>query len=406
MADAPPSLRLGIAFAAFAAIGAVEAALGVVLPSLLHTFALGPASVALLLASQIGGSSVAAVLSGGVSRRLGLGRMLALAFGLLTSALLLWALSPGWSPMVAAGAAVGLGIGLIDAGLNTAVARHGDGHRLIGPLHGFYGVGAVLGPAIATGLLALGGSWRLVYALLAALVALPLLEIWRHRAACCWRGAQTAAVAPGPLLGPALRSRSVQLAGLVLLAAVGLEACIGTWAFSVQHLARAQPALVAGLGVSLYWLGLSAGRFGFGRLVVQLGLPGLAAASLALLLLAQIAWALGIAPGLSLPLAGLALAGIFPATILLLPRRLPDPLVPTAVGLATSAASAGSLLLPSALGWLAGDFGFALLPALLVPLVLGLAGLWALLWTTATGPVPCPSPLPPLPTPLPWMPSD
>ncbi|AFY29474.1 MFS transporter [Cyanobium gracile] len=379
MTDTKGDLRMGVACSAFGVIGAVEAALGVLVPSLLDTFSLSTGSVTLLLASQIGGYLLAALLNGMVNSRLGLDRLLLVAFTLLASALLLYALTPRWDLMVATGVAVGLGIGLIDAGLNTAVAQHEAGARLIGPLHGFYGVGAVTGPAIATTVLALGGGWRQVYLVLAGLGGLVLLVIWQQRRAGPGPRAAGAAGGEWRVLGQALRRPAVGLSGLVLLAAVGLEASIGTWAFSVQHLGRSQSAVAAGIGVSLYWLGLTVGRFGFGGLVGRLGVIRWISGSLALLLTALIGWSGGAAPWLALPLAGFGLAGIFPATILLIPRRLPVALVPAAVGLATSAASAGAVAVPTSLGWIAAEMGLAAVPALLIPVGLGLAGLHVLL---------------------------
>ena len=82
--------------------------------------------------------------------------MLLLAAGLLVLALLTYALSPAWLLMVATGTLLGLGIGLIDAGVNTVIVQDSRRAHLIGMLHGFYGIGALSGPAIATTLLALG----------------------------------------------------------------------------------------------------------------------------------------------------------------------------------------------------------------------------------------------------------
>lgn len=391
MTDSPGELRVGMAFSAFVVIGAVEAAFGVLVPSLLDTFALSTASVTLLLVCQIGGYTLAALFNGGVLGRLGLGRMLVVALSLLASALLLYALTPRWDLMVAGGVALGLGIGLIDAGLNTAVARHEAGARLIGPLHGFYGAGACAGPVIATALLALGSGWRQVYVVLAGLVGLLLFEVWRQRRGCRWQGSPMAAGGDWSVVGQALRLPSVRLSGLVLLMAVGIEASIGTWAFSVQHLGRSQPAVAAGIGISLYWLGLSVGRFGFGGLVARLGVIRLIACSLGLLLAAQIGWFQGAMPLVSLPLMGFALAAIVPATILLIPQRLPAHLVPAAVGVSTSAASAGAVVLPASLGWIAAGLGLPALPGLLVPVVLGLAVLFGLL---LQAPVPAANSLP------------
>jgi fucose permease len=400
MTDASVSLRVGTAFTAFLLIGAVEAALGVLLPSLLETFALSTATVTPLLASQIGGYGLAAVLSGIVINRLGLGRMLVTALAVLAAALTLYALTPRWDLMVAGGVALGLGIGLIDAGINTALARRQDAARLIGPLHGFYGVGAFIGPLIATTLLAHGNGWRPVYAVLAGLVSLLLLGIRHSRRACAWRGVPLPVSENWRFLAKAVQRPSVQMSSLFLLGYVGIEASIGTWAFSVQHLARSESTVSAGLGVSLYWVGLTAGRFCFGALVERTGVVRLTAGSLALALAAQIGWLQGIEPRFTLPLMGFALAAIYPATILLIPHRLPDRLVPAAIGVATAAGSFGSVVVPASLGWIAAGIGLSAVPSLLVALVLGLAGLYGLV---LSAPEPANTLLPFL---SPWSTSD
>jgi len=72
--------------------------------------------------------------------------MLLVASITLTSALVIYALTAHWSVMVASGTLLGLGIGLIDAGINTYIANKQRNANLIESLHAFYGVGALLGP--------------------------------------------------------------------------------------------------------------------------------------------------------------------------------------------------------------------------------------------------------------------
>jgi MFS family permease len=103
--------------------------------------------------------------------------MLFFAASMLTIALGIYALSPNWWLMVAAGNLFGLGVGLIDAGINTAIAQDDRSTNLIGLLHGFYGVGALSAPAIATTLLAIGMNWRQVYGVLAAIVSLLMMSV-------------------------------------------------------------------------------------------------------------------------------------------------------------------------------------------------------------------------------------
>ncbi|HIK41589.1 MFS transporter, partial [Thermoleptolyngbya sp. M55_K2018_002] len=173
----PRWIGVAIAFYAFIAIGIAEGGLGVLLPSILQEYSLTPASVTLLFVSQIAGYIAAAFTSSLISSWLGLARMLLMAAGTLTLALAIYATSPVWGLMVAAGTLLGLGIGLIDAGVNTYIVQDERGASLIGTLHGFYGVGALSGPAIATTLLAMGVTWRQVYVVLTGVVGLLIVAL-------------------------------------------------------------------------------------------------------------------------------------------------------------------------------------------------------------------------------------
>lgn len=161
----PRWIGVAISFYAFIAIGIAEVGLGVLLPSILLEYNLTPDTITLLFVSQISGYILAALTSSVVNSRLGLGRMLFLAASMLTMVLVIYALSPTWWLMVAAGNLFWLGVGLIDAGINTAIAQDNHSTNLIGLLHGFYGVSALFAPVIATTLLAIGMNWRQVWSI-------------------------------------------------------------------------------------------------------------------------------------------------------------------------------------------------------------------------------------------------
>jgi fucose permease len=359
-----------IAFYAFIAIGIAEAGLGVLLPSILSTYQLTPATVTLLFVSQISGYIVAAFSSSLVSSRLGLARMLLVAASSLTAALLIYALSPSWFIMVAAGTLLGLGIGLIDAGINTYIVQDSRSANLIGSLHAFYGIGALLGPAVATTLLAVGMNWRRVYLVLASVVSvlvvgLVIILIYRYQPMMMRvTTSDTAAVGN---LRRSLHHPAVLLTGLLLLVYVGTEASVGNWAYTVQSVARQTPELVAGYSVSAYWMGLTIGRFSLSYWLKWFGAVRTISLSLSLLMLSLLAWWLLPNLWISLPLIGFALAAIFPATIWLIPQRVPESLVPAAVGFATSTASFGAAIVPTGVGWLANWAGLNIIPMLMLP---------------------------------------
>ena len=366
----PAWIGVAIAFYAFIAIGIAEGGLGVLLPSIMATYNLTPATVTLLFLSQVSGYIVAALTSSLLSNSIGLARMLLVASSTLTSALVIYALTDHWSVMVAFGTLLGLSIGLIDAGINTYIANKQRNASLMGILHAFYGVGALLGPAIATTLLARGLDWRFIYLVFAGVVGLMVAgTLWTvmHK----YKPMTVRVTAPGTHAGEnlrlALRIPTVLVAGLLLLIYVGTEASVGNWAYSV-HVSRGTPELVAGYSVSAYWLGLTIGRLSMGLMVEYLGAVRTVDFSLALLTSGLIAWWLLPDQLLSLPVIGFALAAIFPATIWLMPQRVPATVVPAAIGFITSVASLGAATIPTVVGLCAARAGEERVPALMVPM--------------------------------------
>lgn len=143
----------------------------------------------------------------------------------------------------------------------------------------------------------------------------------------------------------------------------------------MQSVARQTPELIAGYSVSAYWLGLTLGRFILGYFLQWLGAVRTISMSLSLLIIGLLAWWQLPDQWISLPLIGFALAAIFPATIWLIPQRLPDALVPAAVSFATSIASFGAAIIPTGAGWIASWTSLEIIPMLMLPLTILMVGL-------------------------------
>lgn len=368
--QSPPAwIGVALAFYAFIAIGIAEGGLGVLLPSILATYNLTPATVTALFFSQISGYIVAALTSSLLSHRIGLARMILLAAVSVTSALCIYASTNQWVVMVLTGTLLGLGIGLIDAGINTFMAHDRRNANLMGMLHAFYGIGALSGPTIATFLLTLGVSWRSAYWVFAGVVALLVLGM-------IWVVSQPDSLMGSPVpshqsaeanLRLALKTPTVLVAGLLLLVYVGTEVSLGNWAYTVQTLSRDTPVAVAGYSITAYWLGLTIGRLSMGQLMKKIGAIRLIDYSLTLLTAGLMIWWLFPNQLWSLPLIGFALAAIFPTTIWLMPRRVPAAIVPAAIGFLTSVGSVGAVSIPTGVGWIAARAGLEIIPTLLLP---------------------------------------
>jgi fucose permease len=370
---APAWIGIGLSFYAFIAIGIAEGGLGVLLPSILEAYNLTPATVTFLFLSQMSGYMIAALTSSLLSSQIGLAKMLLLASVLLTTALSIYALTPYWVVMVATGSLLGLGIGLIDAGVNTYIAHDQQNAHLMGMLHAFYGVGALLGPTVATTLLTLGFGWRQVYLTVAGVVGLAIAGmLWavvsRYQPMSRHIATSESETDARTSLRVALRTPTVLVAGLLLLIYVGTEVSIGNWAYTVQHVGRGIPAWIAGYSVTGYWMGLTLGRFVMGQGVNRLGAIRTIDLSLVLLLAGLLVWWLLPGVWFILPVLGFALAVIFPATIWLMPQRVPATIVPAAIGFLASVGSLGAATVPTAVGWLANWAGLEVVPVALIPL--------------------------------------
>ncbi|MBW4670680.1 MAG: MFS transporter [Cyanomargarita calcarea GSE-NOS-MK-12-04C] len=364
-------IGVALSFYAFIAIGIAEGGLGVLIPSIQATYNLTAATITLLFISQATGYIVAAFSSSLLSSRIGLARMLLLGAISLTSALLIYALSPYWLLMVAAGTLIGLGVGLIDAGINSYIAHQQSNADLMGILHAFYGIGAFLGPTVATTLLAMHLNWRQIYLVFAVVVGLTVIGmLWAvaYNYKPLTKRSQVSGTSAKANLGVALKTPTVLLAALLLLVYVGMEVSIGNWAYSVQTVSRATPATLAGYSVSAYWMGLTVGRLATGRVVKYLGATRTLDSALMLLVVGLVTWWLLPNQLLSLPILGFALAPIFPMTIWLMPQRVPPAIVPAAIGFMTSVASLGAAGIPAILGWFAARFSLGIIPFLMIPL--------------------------------------
>ena len=143
---------IAIAFFSYIAIGLPGGVLGVASPSILDSFALSLDAVGALFIARTAGYFAAGYLNGQLVPRLGIGRLMALASLVGGIGMLGYALTPSWAVMVGCAVLGGLGMGAIDAGMNTYFAAVHSA-SLMNWLHAFFGVGATISPAMTTALL-------------------------------------------------------------------------------------------------------------------------------------------------------------------------------------------------------------------------------------------------------------
>ncbi|HEU5073186.1 MAG TPA: MFS transporter [Polyangiaceae bacterium] len=381
-----PGIVLLLSYLAFVSLGLPDTVLGVAWPSLQARFAITPSALGALLASGVGGYFLSGLFAGEAVVRIGVGGVLTLSSGLVTLALAGYALAPSWALFFPLGGVLGLGSGAIDAALNGYAARNFS-VRHVNWLHGCWGIGATIGPASMTFVIARGHGYRAGYALLGAVLATMALLFWFTRrrwnappqapevseAASRAQGDvdDTNASAPGAKpqsLWVALRDRRVLLQVLVFLLYTSVESTVGQWCFSWLRDRRGLSIEAAGSWTSAYWASLTLGRLVLGGIVGRVGPDRLLrsatlGAVIGVTLFASAASWLGY---LGLILLGSSLAPMFPTLMARTPARVGDGLAHHAVGLQVSAATLGSALGPSAAGFFVANQGLAAVGGVIV----------------------------------------
>lgn len=375
-------MHLLLAFVAFVLIGANDGAFGVLIPSLRVYYHIDAATLAWSFFSSVLGYLTSSFNSGLLTERLGQRRflLLALAFVLIGAGLI----SLGLPFICYLGAIflLGFGVGSLDAGLNTYIASLPRNTTLLNFLHAFYGLGALLGPLVASTLLAWQLGWQATYISWFGIALVLLAVFWRVFKVSVQPKEQVIVEKQENVLLSALRLRVVWLAALFLLFYVGTEVSLGNWGYSFLTIARSGPALFSAWVISGYWCGLTLGRLTLANLASRLGTRGLITLCLSGVVLGLLlAWFL---PGvwgaaLGLCLTGFCLGPLFPTAIALMSQLAPARLLPSAIGFMASLGSAGAALFPGFAGAFVQHLGFWSLLPLTLSLTVVMFIVWSLL---------------------------
>jgi fucose permease len=385
----PGMLLVGLAYLGFVSIGLPDGLLGVAWPSMRASFGLPLDALGALLVMFTTGYLLSSFSSGHLLAHINVGSLLALSCLGTAASLLGYALAPQWSMMVVLGLLAGLGAGAIDAGLNTYAATHFS-PRAVNWLHACYGVGATIGPLIMTSVLMADHPWQKGYG---------IVGIWQLLLAASfglthqrWPAASASQRAPASTpVRAASSSRTLRLPVVWLSMAVfaiytGLEAAAGVWPYSLFTEWRAIPASTAGVWVSVYWGGLTAGRLLSGLVVGFVPVrPLLRFCIVGIAIGATLVWLhrADLLSFLGLALMGLSSAPVFPTLIATTPARLGDAHTANGVGFQIAAAVLGQSLVPAILGVLARTLSLEIVgPSLLGAAILLLA-LYEVLMTTS-----------------------
>lgn len=386
--------QLGTAFFGFVLIGVASGAWGVLLPSLSAYYNVDQSVVGLLFFASATGYLLSAISTGFLTAKLGQRWYLVTGTATFVLCCLLLALKLPFALVLFIRLFQGMATGILETGLNLFVAELPNNTALLNYLHAFYGVGALVGPLIASTILALSWGWNtafLTWMFLALPLLIGLLALFRHQSSGAAHEEQTGE-GENRLLA-ALKMPVVWFATLFLLFYVGVEVSLGSWGYTFLLENRHESNLLAGGIISGYWLGLTLGRFILNRIAERLGLglSGLMYTCMGGIVLGILTtWLIPgvVASAVTFFLIGFSLGPIYPSTVALVPDIVPSRMVSSAMGFLIGLSILGVALFPWIAGTLAQYTGiWSLLPYSFGLTVIMLA-LW---WTIRRGSQGCPA---------------
>jgi len=373
-------LQVGLAFFAFILIGANDGALGVLIPSMRLHYGVDKATIGLLFLFQTVGYLVAAFNSGLLVEKLGNRRFLVLGVVSFLLGVGTLSLMPQFMVILIMMLPLGFGVAIIDAGLNTYIASMPRNAALLNYLHAFYGIGALLGPLIASTILAIRWGWNSVYIVWIgmSLVLLIGFQLVFKEENISPRE-DTATRPESNVLLAALSVPMVWIAALFMLIYVGAEVSVGSWTYSFLTEERHAPILLAGWMVSGYWIGLTLGRLTLARVTLRIGSERLILGCLVGVVIGGLfVWLLPVyaVSAVGLGLIGFSFGPIYPTTIALISDRVSGRILPSVIGFMVSLGSIGAAICP----WLAGLLAQRVGLWSLMPYVIILTAAMVLLW--------------------------
>lgn len=372
------SLLLALIYVSFISLGLPDSLLGSAWPqmqeSLGVSLSLGGIISFIITASTI----LSSLMSHRVIQRFGTGGVTMCSVAMTALALFGFSLSNSFFALCLWAIPYGLGAGSVDAALNNFVALHCKAKHMSW-LHCFWGIGATGGPYIMGLCLSRGMGWQAGYRTISFLqIALTLilllsLPLWKKQE-LPFSGGET--VRPQtPQWRKLLKRPGVKAALTAFFFYSALELTTGLWGSSYMVAVRGISAETAAKWISLFYLGITAGRFFSGFLTLRFSDDtmvrlGECTAIVGIILMLLPFHNLFLCMGLIL--TGLGCAPIYPSLLHATPQRFGKSLSQSLMGTQMAISYLGSTTMPPVSGFLSEKISMGLYPVLLLVFALSM----------------------------------
>lgn len=256
-------LLLAVIYIAFISLGLPDSMTGSVWPVMHLTFSVPLESAGLISMVTCLGTILSSLLSGKLTRKFSTWQITTASIILTSVSLFLISRTTAFWQVILLALPLGLGGGSIDAALNNFVALHYKKKQL-SFLHGFWGIGTLVGPVLISALLTEGRSWRNAYSSVSAiqliifLIVLASYPLWKLYSGSPETKAESGKEKISYL--DVLRVKGVPFAIVSFLIYCAFENSTMLWAASYMVYDKGFDAASAASLSGMVFLGLTAGR--------------------------------------------------------------------------------------------------------------------------------------------------
>ncbi len=354
-----------ILYVTFISTGLSDQVLGVAWPNMRLDFNQSLDKAGVLVALLTFASAVAGYMGSYITSRFDIAKIIIYGTVLIIIGMGGYVLSGHWAFVLVSAVPMGFGLGAIDCVLNNYAAKNLYS-RHINWLHGFWGVGATLGPMILTGVYALDLSWRIGFLIIIAIQSLLLFtflvtkDIWQVREVKVEK----------EIYKKSIISLNTFLSSLFFGIYVSLETAIGLWYYSYLIDYKDLSVVFAGSIISGYWAVFTIGRFVIGYLTKWFSDRFIITASIimSIILLVFVMFDYYIA----VVAIGFALAGIYPCMVNETHKRFKPKIADILMGQQIGTSYLALVVLVPFIGFLSEKFGLQHLISIFIILAFSL----------------------------------
>lgn len=371
------SLLIAIIYMAFISLGLPDSLLGSAWPVMYAELNVPLSYMGIISMIIALGTIFSSLASDFLTRKLGAGLVTAISVFMTAAALFGFSAANSFTALCIIAVPYGLGAGAVDAALNNYVALHFSSKHMSW-LHCFWGVGASVSPYIMGICLTGGLGWQKGYfsvsmlQILLTVILFLSLPLWKKRNDKADKHNTNVVGLKG-----AFKIKGVPFVMAAFFCYCALESTAGLWASSYLSEYRGTSEETAAMFASLFYFGITAGRFACGFIAEKFGDKRLirigvctASAGVAMILMPLETDIFALT---GLVVTGIGCAPIYPSIIHSTPDNFGKENSQSIIGIQMACAYTGTTLMPTFFGVLADNAGIFLYPVylLIFALILG-----------------------------------